>query len=293
MNRRTFRAAVALALTAIGVPCYAQDAGAGNDAGGSWAIGLASQVDEDSNDSLLVSFNWGLRPNTWLSFIAGQSNSPADRADVSADTLGAAVDHRFDSVGVTFAVEEWGDPASLETQDLRASVYVARERFRIGIAFENRDIEIPFTLTGPLGGTLSRTADSSADGFALDLRIEPADRWQLYFSATEYDYERDLAVLPRIERFNLLSTSTLTLANGFVDHLRMIGLERDLGRTLLNLTYASDESAVDGTEFETLEAGVLFPVAARLDLEVTVGNGRSDLFGSGLYAGVSLLIYGR
>jgi hypothetical protein len=293
MNRRSLHAVAALALAAIGVPCFAQDDAAGDGAAGLWAIGLASQVDEDGNDSLLVNLNWGVTPSTWLSFAAGRSRSPADRADVSADTLVAAVDHRFDAVGVTFEVEDWGDSGALETQDLRASVYVARERFRVGVAFEDRDIEIPFTLTGPFGGTLRRTAETSADGVALDFRIEPADRWQLYFSAVEYDYENDLAVLPRIERLNLLSTSTLTLANSFVDHLRMVGVERELGRTLLNVTFTSDESAVDGSEFETLEAGLMFPVAARLDLEVTLGNGRSDFFGSGLYAGLSLLIYGR
>ena len=226
----------------------------------------ASQVDEDSNESLLVNLNWGVTPRTWLSFSAGRSSSPADRADVSADTLVAAVDHRFDAVGVTFEVEDWGDSGVLETQDLRASVYVARERFRVGVGFEDRDIEIPFTLAGPFGGTLRRTARLSADGLALDVRVEPADAGSCTSAPMEYDYESDLAVLPRIDGLNLLSTSTLTLANSFLDHLRMIGFERELGRTLLHVTFTTDESAVDGSEFETLEAGVLFPVRQRASI---------------------------
>ena len=108
---------------------------------------------------------------------------------------------------------------------MRASFYVQRPRFRIALAHERRDIDIPFTLTGPLGGTLRRTADVAADSFALNLRVQPAERWQLYFGMSEHDYERDLALLPRIAQLNLLSASTLTLANSFIDHERMVGFE--------------------------------------------------------------------
>ena len=149
----------ALALIAIGVPCRA---GCGRRERRRRVLGVRARGPggrgferQPARELQLGAYGVG----TWLSFMAGASNSPADRADVSADTLGAAVDHRFGSVGVTFEVERWGDPDALETQDLRASVYVARERFRIGIAYEHRDIDIPFTLTGPLGGTLSRTAE--------------------------------------------------------------------------------------------------------------------------------------
>jgi hypothetical protein len=132
-----------------------------------------------------------------------------------------------------------------------------------------------------------------AHGVAVNARVSPADGWQLYFGATEYAYERDLAVLPRIQALNLLSASTLTLANSFIDHARMVGAEREIGRTVLNVSYTRDESAIDGAEYETFNAALMFPVGARFDLEVNVGNGRSDPFGSGLYGGLLLLIYGR
>ena len=47
-----------------------------------------------------------------------------------------------------------------------------------------------------------------------------AEHWQLYLGLAEHDYERNLNVLPRIDSLNLLSTSTLTLANSFLDHER-------------------------------------------------------------------------
>jgi hypothetical protein len=61
----------------------------------------------------------------------------------------------------------------------------------------------------------------------------------------------------------------------------------------LNVSYARDESAIDGAEYETFDASLLFPVGRRIDLEVNLGSGRSDVFGSGRYGGLLLLLYSR
>ena len=93
-----------------------------------------AQVDDESNDSLLATFNWGVTEGTWLSFTAGRSSSPADRANIDADTLVASVDHSFGTVGVALEIERWGDEDALETSDWRGTVYYEPERFRIGVA---------------------------------------------------------------------------------------------------------------------------------------------------------------
>jgi hypothetical protein len=258
---------------------------------GDWMLGVAGQADDESNDSLFATFNWGVTEGTWLSFSAGRTSS--DLANVDADTLVASVDHSFGIVGVTLELERWGDEDALETSDWRGSVYYEPERFRIGIAYEQRDIDIPFTLVGPFGGRIDRTAQLSGDNIGVDVRVQPAEGWQIYFGATEYDYDRDLAPLPRIGSLNLLSTSTLTLANSFIDHERMIGFDRELGAKLLTMTFTTDRSALDGSKFDTLDAALLFPVGGRMDLEVNVGRGRSDLADAGLYAGIMLLFYAR
>jgi len=99
---RSIPGVVCAALAALGiVDCCAQEPDA--EASGSWALGLAAQVDQESDDSRLLTFNWGVTPKTWLSFAAGRSSSPADRADVTADTLVASVDQRFDRVDQRFA----------------------------------------------------------------------------------------------------------------------------------------------------------------------------------------------
>ncbi len=275
----------------IGTAVLAQSSA--SEPGGAWLLGVAGQVDTESNDSLLATFNWGVTEGTWLSFTAGRSSSPDDRGGVDADTLVASVDHRFGAVGVALAIERWGDEDALETSDWRGTVYYGPERYRIGLAYEHRDIDIPFTTIGPLGGRLDRTAELSSDGVRIDVRVQPAAGWQIYFGATEYDYDRDLAPLPRIAQLNLLSASTLTLANSFLDHERLIGFDREIGAKLLTVTYTTDSSAIDGTEFETFDAALLFPIGKRVDLEVNLGHGRSQLAEAGIYGGVLFLVYGR
>lgn len=260
---------------------------------GAWMLGLAAEGDENSNSSMLATFNWGVTRATWLDFTAGRSSSSANRADVKADSIVIGVDHRFDAVGIAFNAEDWGDSGVLETRDYRGSLYVDRERFRVAVTYEDRSIDIPFTITGPLGRQLSRTVNVPAHGVALDARVSPAALWTIYLSAGEYDFERDLSALPRIGRINLLSTSTLTLANSFVESVRMIGMQREFGAVAFNLSFMRDRSAIDGSMLDTTAAAVLFPVGRRFDLEVQVGDGRSDLFGTGLYAGLSFLVYGR
>jgi hypothetical protein len=283
----------------LGIVAAALCAGAAGaqptDRGQAWVLGLAGQVDEHSSDSLLATINWGITPATWLSFTAGRSSSPADRADIEADTFVASIDQRFDKLGFTLELERWGDPDSLETDDLRGSIYFDRERWRVDLAYETRDLTIPFTLTGPLGNTLRRTAETSGDSFGVRLRVNLNEQWRLYLGATEFDYEgrRALLLIPRIDRLNLLSTSTLTLANSLIDQERSLGVERDVGRMVFNLRFTTDESAIDGTSFETTDAALLVPAGPRMDVEVNVGRGRSELTESGWYAGVLLLVYGR
>ena len=255
-------------------------------------LGLGAQADENDGESLLGTFFVGVGSSTWLTFAAGTSSSPAERADIEADTLVIGMDHRFDEIGFTLDAERWGDSGALETQDLGGSVYFDRQRWRIALGYETRDIEIPFTVTGPLGGTLRRTVDVPADGISVNGHVALAERWRLYAGAAEYDYERNLALLPRIDSLNWLSASTLTLANSFLDYQRWLAVERRFGEVLLNVRFATDRSAVDGSELDTLDVAALFPIGRRFDLEVNLGHGRADFFDAGLYGGLMFVIYG-
>ena len=289
-----FRRALAwpLPLTVLASAADAQPPDAPDGRAG-WVLGLNAQADQHDARSLYATSYVGVGSRTWLSLAAGKSSSPIESTDIEASTFLIGVDHRFEKVGFALEAERWGDSGELETTDFSGSVYFDRDRWRIGFGYEHRDIEIPFTVTGPLGNTFSRTVDLAADGFSFDARVSLAERWRMYVGLEEFDYERNLAVLPRIAALNFLSASTLTLANSFLDHDRFLAFERDLGRaTVLSLRLAKDRSAVDGAELETIEGAVLFPIGRRVDLEVNLGHGGSDFFQSGYYGGLLFLIYG-
>jgi hypothetical protein len=258
----------------------------------SWLLGVAAQIDEEKNESLLATANWGVAEATWLSFSAGQSRADETAADVEATTLEAAVDHRFGLVGVEFAAQLWGDPDSVESTDLSGTVYFQGDSFRVGLGLTQRDIDIVFTLTGPLGRTFERKAPVGAGGMALTFRYTFNERWQLFAAHSEFDYDRDLSLLPRIDRLNFLSTSALTLADSFIEDLTSVGAEWAGAKRIVSFDASRDTSAVDGTSLSSLNAAVLFPVGARFDLELNLGRSDSDLLGSNLYGGLLFLVYG-
>lgn len=284
-----------LALTAVLLaPAAGQPLSDPPETGRGWMVGLGAQADEHDAHSLLGTSYVAVGSRTWLTFAAGASSSPTETGDIEASTLLVGVDHRFDKVGFTFEVERWGDSGVLETTDLAGSVYFDRDRWRIGFGYETRDIAIPFTLTGPFGGTFRGTAKVPADGLSFDASVALGERWRLSVGVKEFDYERNLNVVPRIASLNWLSASTLTLANSFLDHDRFLAVERELGQaTLLNVRLATDRSAIDSAELDTIEAAVLFPIGRRVDLELNVGHGGSDFFQAGYYGGLLFLIYGR
>lgn len=286
------RALTVVALLTVGTATRAQDTGAGTADAVEWIVGMSAQLDDESNDSFLAMFDLGLSEATWVSFAAGQSHSPAAAADVTADTLEIGVDHRFGLVGVSLLAERWGDSGNLVSADWRGSIYLATERFRLGLEREHRDIDIYFTVTDLLGRTDLRMAGLNADGTGLTFRVGIAERLQLYGSWIGYDYSRNVSLLPRVASLNFLSTSALTLANSFVDDAATLGIEWTIGERLLNLSVARDESAIDGATFGSIDAAYLFPVGRRMDVEINVGYGDSELIDSGVYGGILLLIYG-
>lgn len=270
---------------------FSQDAESA-DTARPWALGLTMQTDEEQSESFYTTLNWGVTEDTWLFFAAGRSSSPADRADITTNDLVAGVDHSFGLLGASFEVEQWGEKNAVESFDYRGSLYVQGDRFNVGVEFERRAIDLTFSILGPRDRPIIRTTDLTGDGVGLFFRADLTDWWRVYGSARQYDYSRNLAVLPRLDVFNFLSTSTLTLANSFLDDDYRLGFEWRAGVSLINLGFGRNRSAVDRSKLESVNASVLFPISNRMDLEFNVGSSSSDFLESSAYGGVMLLIYG-
>jgi hypothetical protein len=269
----------------------AQETGS-SDTSRPWAIGLAVQTDEDNSESVYTNLNWGVTENTWLFFAAGQSSSPAARANIETTNLIAGLDQDFGLFGASFEIEQWGDRGSLESFGYRGSFYLDLERFHIGVEAEQREIDLTFTIIGPRDRVINRTTDLNSDGLGIFFGADLTDWWRVYGSAREYDYSRNLNILPRLDVLNFLSSSTLTLANSFLEDDTRIGFEWTAGRSLINLSFGKNHSAVDDTELNSVNASVLFPISYRMDLELNLGRSKFQSFEPTAYGGVMLLIYG-
>lgn len=200
-----------------GLAQTAPPAAAGDGTARPWLLAVGAQRDEEANSSLLASISVPATEKTWFSASAGRSRATEGGADVLADLLELGVDHRFGLVGLSVAGQRWGDAGSLESSDWSGTVYFRTDRLRIGIELERRDIDVHFRVTDLLGRVHLRKASLEADGRGLSLMASATETLRFYAYAMDWDYSRNLRVLPLIERLNLLSTSALTLANGFVE----------------------------------------------------------------------------
>lgn len=258
---------------------------------GLWMIGLLAQADDESSRGAAASFGYGLGASTWLSALITNSSSPSDRANISADAFVFGLNHRFEHAGVSFELEDWGDSGAVESQDFAASVYFHGDRFEVDFGLERRNIDITFLL--PVGDRVfARKVPLDADGWSLGVMLRAGAAVRVYYDYRDYDYSRDLTVLPRIQEFSRLNGSALTLANSFLSEAHTLGVDVTFGDKALSLTLGEDTSAVDGTDLSSIGLALILPVAARVDLEFSLGRSDSDFFDSSTYAGIGILVYG-
>jgi hypothetical protein len=297
------RSAVALALCTLlclssGIPAQTDsqvsdrpESEPGTTNAGLWLIGLLAQADDESSRGTAASLGYGVGESTWLSGLITSSSSPSDRADISARSIVFGVEHRFEHIGLSFELEDWGDSGAVESKDVAAGIAFLSDRFTLELALEQRDIDITFGLS--IGDReFTRKAPIDADGWSLGMMLRASDTVRIYYDYQDYDYSRDLTILPRIQEFNRLNGSALTLANSFLSKAHTLGLDVMIGDKALSLTWGEDTSAVDGTDLTSVGAALILPVAARIDLEISLGASDSDSFDSSTYAGLGILIYG-
>ena len=257
-----------------------------------WLVAVGAQADADGSAAFVGSFDWGVSDNTWLNLAAGATRSPSERADVQTRNFRIGIDQTVGPVGFTLGAETWGEPDEIESKDFDASLYFRNDSFSIGILAERRDIDVTFTITGPLDRPVRPTVGLSADGWGLRVSGKAGKNWRLFAVGKDFSYSRDLTGLPRLDQFDFLASSALTLANSFVDYEMTAGVERQFGNIATTLTYGRDRSAVDGSVLDSTGVGILFPAGRRADIELTLGASNGDDFGSDVYGGVFLFLYG-
>ena len=267
-----------------------------DDAGGGWMLGLGAQADEDEATACSARCYVGVGSSTWLTFVAGQSSSPADRADIEADTLVLGVDHRFDQVGFTLEAERWGDPGALETEDLAGSVYFDRGRWRIGFGYESARHRDPVHADGAARRHVAAHASTvRPTASRVNARVALGERWQLYL--------RTRRVRLRARSQRAAADRELESAEHVdVDAREQLSRPRALcGRRARVRPSDVVERARHHRSLRDRRFGVrdarkrpcCFRSAAAVDLEVNLGSGRSEFFDAGCTAAYCSSIYGR
>lgn len=258
-----------------------------------WAIGLGALLDAEGSSSTVASFDIAAAERTWLRASGSLGASPDTRGDIRTRTLSVGIDQSFGLLGLTLDLQRWGDPDLVESDDIKASIYLRGDVLTAALLAERREFDVTFSVTGVGGDVFSRTVGFRGDGWGLRFSAKPVDNWRFFVSGRKYDYSVNLAALPRIQLVDFLFSSTLTLANSLVDFEIAAGVERSFGARSVSLNYARDRSAVDRSFLESLDLGLLLPVGKRVDLELSFGLSDSQDFGSEVFGGIYLFIYGR
>ena len=150
----------------------------------------------------------------------------------------------------------------------------------------------PGTTPGEDGPEVAEDFDLVAASLGGRVGLEWREDWHLTASATFLSYDEDPAFLGSREGFEQLSTSGLTLAQGFPEHRYGIGLRRDLENWReLGFRLSRDRSAVDGMVAETASVHFLTPLGDFWDLRLEAGRTRTGDFPASSFAGVSLSWY--
>lgn len=263
---------------------------AGAIAGEGYIVGAG--LEGDTQDGLAVSLigEFGLANETWVSAAIAR-NSAESAFGLNLDTwyVDLGIDHWWNPVGARAGVAYWGDNDTLDSTDLRGSVYWRNDRFSISGDYEYRDFRIFFPATDQFPG---REAGFSANGVGLSARVEITDSVSFGLSGIDYDYDVNLKLDGNRPLLQLLSFSRLSLINSLVDYRAAATLGLDAGKRHWQLNVGTWKGEVDGSITRTATVSFLNPLGDNSDIEFALGVDDSELYGNVTFFSVFLFFYG-
>jgi len=253
---------------------------------------LGGGVEGDTQDGLAVSVigEFGLTEQTWLSAaLARNTAESAFRQNLDTWFADLGIDHWWKPVGMRAGVAYWGDNDTLESTDLRASLYWRNDKFSIAADYEYRDFSILFPPTEQFPG---RKAGFSANGVGLSTRFDVTDSVSLGLSGIDYDYDVNLKLDSNRPLLQLLSFSRLSLINSLVDYRATASLGVDVGKSSWQFDASTWKGEVDGARTKSATIRFLNPMGDRTDIELALGIDDSELYGDVTFFSVFVFFYG-
>jgi hypothetical protein len=265
---------------------------AGNATAGEGYV-LGAGVEGDTEDGLAASVvgEFGLTERTWLSAaLAKNTAESAFGQDLDTWLVDVGIDHWWKPVGIRAGVAYWGDNDTLESTDVRASLYWRADNFSIAGNYEHRDFSVLFPGNDQFA---SRKGEFAADGVGLSARFEVSDSVSLGLSGIDYDYDVNLKLDSNRPLLQLLSFSRLSLINSLVDYRVTGTLGLDVGERSWQFDLSSWKGEVDGSSTKSATVRFLNPINDRSDIEFGLGVDDSELYGNVTFFSVFLFFYGR
>lgn len=261
-------------------------------AGNPFIIGGGLEADTEDGRALNAFADVALTEATFVSVLLGRTQAEGLLEDLETRRAAVSLDHWFGAVGLRASYGIWGDPDRVESGDTGLEVYWQNEDWRLALRGERRDIDITFEFRDLQGNPQRRTGSVRADGLGASLRYRWPGGTSLYLSAIGYDYSRDISLLANLDLLSIRFASTLSLAGSLLDHDIAGGVEWEAGPVLLDVEVSRQRSALDKADVDSVSAGVLWPVADRLDLQLRAGRSDAEDFGGATFMGLYFFLYG-
>lgn len=255
-----------------------------------YILGLG--VEGDSADGLSVSVigDIAVAENTWITGALARSTVDASSSESLETWLGdLGFDHWFDPVGVRLGASYWGDSDTLDSKDLRGSIYWRSGKFTIAGDYEFRDFRFDLPATNFFPG---RTARFDANGVGLTTRFDVTEKVSLGLYGMDYEYSVNLRLDDNRRLLDLLSFSRLSLINSLVDYRAGITMGLEAGKQYWRLDLSSWEGEMDGSATRSATVRLLTPMGKGSDIEFSLGVDDSDLYGNVTFFSVFLYFYG-
>ena len=254
-----------------------------------YILGIGAAADSEDGRAISAFGDFGIGENTWLSGTFGSTETNGIAGGFSTTFADVGIDHYVNPVGIRISGAHWGDPDSLDSDDVRASLYYRYYIASFSADYARRNFDFIF---GSLLLDERRKAEFHADGWGLTSRIQVSDRITVRLSGMHYGYSRDIRIQPEIDVLRFLSASRLSLMNSLIDYRINAGMEFRFGLRSIDVSAGSWKTAVDQSKVDSYTIGFLTPMTERTDIEFRLSFDDSENFGNTTALTVYLYYFG-
>ncbi len=256
-----------------------------------YTLGLDLQADDADGFAATAFAILQVGEDTSISGALGRSTAGVSQAsDPESIYADLGIDHSFGLLGVRLNASYWGDSDVLDSKDLTASVYLSGDRGSVGLEYEDRSLEFQLP---PLDFFYRTSFPFDATGWGLNARFDVSDTVTLYASGKDYDYSVAFLQEPSDRIQPLIVISRLSVLSSLSDWRISGGITVEVGDKELGLDVSKWEGAITGSSNDSVTASFLTPLSRRVDLEISLGADRSELFGDATIMGLRFFYYGN